>query len=63
MGDHAVGTGGTINGVGALPKERETGLKVVAVESNGAAVLSGEPVGNHQMPGIGGQIRAIGAEP
>jgi cysteine synthase A len=38
----AVGTGGTITGVGALLKERA-----------GAAVLSGRAAGSHQMPGIG----------
>jgi cysteine synthase len=49
----AVGTGGTITGVGELLKERKPGVKVVAVEPSGAAVLSGKPAGSHQMPGIG----------
>jgi cysteine synthase A len=49
----AVGTGGTITGVGELLKERKPGVKVVAVEPTGAAVLSGKPAGTHQMPGIG----------
>jgi cysteine synthase A len=49
----AVGTGGTITGVGELLKERKPGVKVVAVEPTGAAVLSGKPAGSHQMPGIG----------
>jgi cysteine synthase len=49
----AVGTGGTITGVGELLKERKPGVKVVAVEPSGAAVLSGKPAGRHQMPGIG----------
>ena len=49
----AVGTGGTITGVGELLKERKGAVKVVAVEPAGAAVLSGKPVGSHQMPGIG----------
>jgi len=49
----AVGTGGTITGVGEVLKERKPGVRVVAVEPAGAAVLSGGPAGNHQMPGIG----------
>jgi cysteine synthase len=49
----AVGTGGTITGVGELLKERKGAAKVVAVEPAGAAVLSGKPAGSHQMPGIG----------
>src|ERR1700687_3780003 len=49
----AVGTGGTITGVGELLKERKPGVQVVAVEPAGAAVLSGKAAGSHQMPGIG----------
>jgi cysteine synthase len=49
----AVGTGGTITGVGEVLKERNPGLRVVAVEPAGAALLSGGAPGNHQMPGIG----------
>jgi cysteine synthase A len=49
----AVGTGGTITGVGELLKERKAAVKVIAVEPAGAAVLSGKPAGSHQMPGIG----------
>ena len=49
----AVGTGGTITGVGELLKERKAAVKAVAVEPAGAAVLSGKPAGSHQMPGIG----------
>ena len=49
----AVGTGGTITGVGELLKKRKSAVKLVAVEPAGAAVLSGKPAGNHQMPGIG----------
>jgi cysteine synthase A len=48
-----VGTGGTITGVGEILKERKPSVRVVAVEPAGAAVLSGGPVGQHQMPGIG----------
>ena len=49
----AVGTGGTITGVGEVLKKRKPGVRVVAVEPAGAAVLSGRPAGDHQMPGIG----------
>lgn len=49
----AVGTGGTITGVGEALKARKPSVRVVAVEPAGAAVLSGRPAGNHQMPGIG----------
>lgn len=49
----AVGTGGTITGVGEVLKKRKPGVRVVAVEPAGAAVLSGRPAGDHQIPGIG----------
>lgn len=49
----AVGTGGTITGVGEVLKVRKPSVRIVAVEPAGAAVLSGRPAGSHQMPGIG----------
>jgi len=49
----AVGTGGTITGVGEVLKSRKPSVKIVAVEPTGAALLSGKPAGTHQMPGIG----------
>lgn len=49
----AVGTGGTITGVGEVLKARKPGVRIVAVEPAGAAVLSGKPAGNHRLPGIG----------
>lgn len=49
----AVGTGGTITGVGEVLKARKPGVRVVAVEPAGAAVLSGGKPGDHRMPGIG----------
>jgi cysteine synthase A len=56
----AVGTGGTITGVGEVLKARRPGARLVAVEPAGAAVLSGRPAGNHGMPGIGvGFIPAV----
>jgi cysteine synthase A len=49
----AVGTGGTITGVGEVLKERKPSVRIVAVEPARAAVLSGGPVGNHLILGIG----------
>lgn len=48
-----VGTGGTITGVGEVLKQRKPGVRIVAVEPAGAAVLSGGSAGKHLMPGIG----------
>jgi len=49
----AIGTGGTITGVGEALKARNSGVRVVGVEPAGAAVLSGGPVDSHKIPGIG----------
>jgi cysteine synthase A len=49
----AVGTGGTITGVGEVLKHRKPSVRVVAVEPATAAVLSGGRAGSHLMPGIG----------
>lgn len=49
----AVGTGGTITGVGEVLKQLKPGVRVVAVEPSNAAVLSGGAPGNHLIPGIG----------
>jgi cysteine synthase A len=48
-----VGTGGTITGVGEVLKARKPSVRVIAVEPAKAAVLSGGPVGNHLIQGIG----------
>jgi cysteine synthase len=48
-----VGTGGTITGVGEVIKTRKPSFKVVAVEPDGSAVLSGEQKGAHMIQGIG----------
>jgi cysteine synthase len=49
----AVGTGGTITGVGEVLKDRREGAKVVAVEPARSPVLSGGSPGPHVIQGIG----------
>ncbi|KXS50345.1 cysteine synthase A [Halanaerobium congolense] len=48
-----VGTGGTITGTGEKLKEIINNLKVVAVEPENSAVISGEEAGPHKIQGIG----------
>ncbi|MDC0559023.1 cysteine synthase A [Candidatus Izimaplasma bacterium] len=49
----AVGTGGTITGVGTILKEYNDKISIKAVEPKNSAVLSGNPPGKHMIQGIG----------
>lgn len=48
-----VGTGGTITGVGEVLKTYNPNIRIVAVEPETSAVLSGKPHGAHKIQGIG----------
>ena len=49
----AVGTGGTITGIGEVLKARKPSVRMVAVEPVTSQVIAGKPAGPHRIQGIG----------
>ena len=52
----AIGTGGTITGIGEVLKEANPEIEIWAVEPENAAILSGGSIGTHLQMGIGDGI-------
>ena len=48
-----IGTGGTLTGIGEFLLSKNPAIKIIAVEPDTSAVLSGKPAGAHPLQGIG----------
>ena len=51
-----VGTGGTVSGVGKRLKEKDTNIKVYAIQPAESPLLSGGKAAGHKIQGIGGNF-------
>ena len=49
----SVGTSGSIRGISVSLRQRDPGIRIIAVEPEESAVLSGRPGGTHQIEGTG----------
>ncbi|WP_046727486.1 PLP-dependent cysteine synthase family protein [Streptomyces humi] len=50
----AVGTGGTLTGIGRHLREQDPDVRIVAVEPEGSPLLSAGRAGRHRIPGLNG---------
>lgn len=49
----AVGTGGTLSGIGKILKQQIADIQIIAVEPSNSSVLSGNSANSHKIQGIG----------